>query len=240
MEQLIKVSKNTKGENVVSARELHSFLGATERFSSWMERNFQYGFVENQDYSGCKHFNALANQLLDDFVLTIDCAKEIAMIQRTDKGKVARQYFIECEKQLKEVKKSSYQIEDPIERAKVWIEEQERSKLLLQQASDKIEQDKQKVVFADSVIGSSTSILIRQFAKDLCDQNFEIGQNRLFQWFRENKYINDNNEPYQEYVSQGYFEVITRAIGSGTDTFTVKTTKLTGKGQVYFAKKIKC
>ena len=96
-----------------------------------------------------------------------------------------------------------------------------------------------KVVFADSVIGSTNSILIRQFAKDLCDESFEIGQNRLFEWFRENKYLNDNNEPYQEYVSQGYFEVITRAIGSGTDTFTSKTTKLTGKGQVYFAKKIK-
>ena len=103
----------------------------------------------------------------------------------------------------------------------------------------KIEQDKPKVVFADSVIGSTNSILIRQFAKDLCDESFEIGQNRLFEWFRENKYLNDNNEPYQEYVSQGYFEVITRAIGSGTDTFTSKTTKLTGKGQVYFAKKIK-
>lgn len=103
----------------------------------------------------------------------------------------------------------------------------------------KIEQDRPKVVFADSVIGSSNSILIRQFAKDLCDENFEIGQNRLFEWFRENKYLNDNNEPYQDYVSQGYFEVITRAIGSGTDTFTSKTTKITGRGAVYFSHKIK-
>ena len=106
-------------------------------------------------------------------------------------------------------------------------------------ANTKIEADKPKVVFADSVIGSSNSILVRKFAKDLCDSGFEIGQNRLFEWFREKKYLNVDNEPYQQYVAQGLFEVITRTIGSGSETFTTKTTKITGSGQVYFANKIK-
>lgn len=117
--------------------------------------------------------------------------------------------------------------------------ESERVKNELIIANTKIESDKPKVVFAESVIGSSNSILVRQFAKDLCDDGFEIGQNRLFEWFREKKYLNVDNEPYQQYVAQGLFEVITRTIGSGSETFTTKTTKITGSGQVYFANKIK-
>lgn len=118
-------------------------------------------------------------------------------------------------------------------------EREEKALLELNTATQKIIADQPKVLFADSVTGSSNSILVRQFAKDLCDSNFEIGQNRLFEWFRQKGYLNSENEPFQNYVSQGLFEVITRTIGSGNDTFTTKTTKVTGRGQVYFAKKIK-
>lgn len=240
MNKLFGIVKTNSGENAISAKELYLFLGLDKsQWARWYQKNIiENEFVrEGIDYDS---FDIVSRgNETKDFVITIDFAKRISMMAKTEKGEEARSYFIECEKKMLEIKKASYQIEDPIERAKAWIEEQERSRLLLQEAKEKIEQDKPKVVFADSVIGSSNSILIRQFAKDLCDENFEIGQNRLFEWFRENKYLNDNNEPYQEYVSQGYFEVITRAIGSGTDTFTSKTTKLTGKGQVYFAKKIK-
>jgi len=75
-------------------------------------------------------------------------------------------------------------------------------------------------------------------AKDLCSEDFSIGQNRLFEWFRENKYLNSSNEPYQNYVDMGLFEVVTRSIGDGEGTFTTKTTRVTGKGQVYFAQRI--
>ena len=99
MNELIKVTEEN-GKQVVSARELHAFLESKERFSNWFERQLQYGFEENVDYVGCKEFNTLANQELTNFAICIDMAKEISMIQRTDKGKQARLYFIECEKQL--------------------------------------------------------------------------------------------------------------------------------------------
>lgn len=118
-------------------------------------------------------------------------------------------------------------------------EQEEKTLLKLNQAENIIEENKSKVTFAESVVGSSNSILIRQFAKDLCDDTFKIGQNRLYQWFRENKYLMNDNSPYQNYVDMGLFEVITRSIGSGEETFTTKTTKITGKGMVYFTKKIK-
>lgn len=101
MKELIKVTKDDKGISVVSGRELHDFLEVTERYSSWFSRMIKYGFEENIDYVGCKVFNTLAKQELQDHAITLDMAKEISMIQRTDKGKQARQYFIEVEKEFR-------------------------------------------------------------------------------------------------------------------------------------------
>ena len=102
MKELIKITKNEEGQQLVSARELHEFLEVTERFSNWFSRQLQYGFIEGVDFSGCKVFNTLAKQDLQDYAITIDMAKEISMIQRTDKGRQARKYFIKCEKKLRE------------------------------------------------------------------------------------------------------------------------------------------
>lgn len=87
-------------QQAVSARELHNFLEMTERFSSWFDRMLAYGFSESSDFEKCKTFNA-SNRELEDYFISIDMAKEISMIQRSDKGKQARQYFLECERKLK-------------------------------------------------------------------------------------------------------------------------------------------
>lgn len=106
MKELIKVTTNDKGQQLVSARELHEKLileeGKTERFSQWFSRYLQYGFEENIDYVVCKKIYA-ANQYggekeLIDYAITIDMAKEICMLQKSDKGREFRKYFIECEK----------------------------------------------------------------------------------------------------------------------------------------------
>lgn len=101
MNQLIKITQNENNESVVSGRELHGFLEVTERYSTWFERMVKYGFEENVDFVGCKVFNTLAKQELQDHALKLDMAKEISMIQRTAKGKEARQYFIQVEKEFK-------------------------------------------------------------------------------------------------------------------------------------------
>jgi len=99
--ELIKVTTNQQNEPIVSGRELHKFLGITERYSSWFDRMLQYGFMENIDFVGCKVFNALAKQELQDHAMKLDMAKEISMLQRNEKGKQARLYFIEVEKRYK-------------------------------------------------------------------------------------------------------------------------------------------
>lgn len=100
--QFPTIQQNTDLQQAVSARELYNFLEPTERFASWFERQLQYGFVNGRDYLGCEVFNTLANQMLTDFFVSIDMAKEISMIQRSDKGKQARQYFIDCERKSKQ------------------------------------------------------------------------------------------------------------------------------------------
>jgi len=241
MTELIKITQNHKGTNIVSARELHSKLEVKTEFSKWSERMFEYGFVENKDYARVDVKNddnsKGGRSTLIDYALTIDTSKEISMIQRTEKGKKFREYFIACEKQLLNPKPRTHL--QVIQSEMALLIENERVNLLLEKAKVKIEEDKSKVVFADSVIGSNGSVLIRQFAKDLCTNDFKIGQKKVFEFLVSNKYINHKHEPYQNFVNMGIFEVITRVIGNPKITNPKKTTKITGKGQVYFAEKIK-
>lgn len=123
MNELIKVTTNEKGDQLASGRELYGFLGVTERYSSWFERMLKYGFTENIDFVGCKVFNALAKQELQDHALTLDMAKEISMIQRSEKGKQARQYFIKVEKEYKQFKLPA----DPMEVLALTFEAQKQT-----------------------------------------------------------------------------------------------------------------
>lgn len=103
MNELIKVNEN----NTVSARELHEFLEIATRFNDWFERMINYGFEENSDFRAItqKRVTAQGNTTTSiDYEITLDMAKELSMIQRTEKGKQARQYFINCEKTLKNIK----------------------------------------------------------------------------------------------------------------------------------------
>lgn len=101
--ELIKIETNYKNEQIVSARELYEFLEIKTQFTKWFDRMKEYGFVENVDYTAIsqKRLTAQGNETtFIDYAVKIDMAKEISMIQRTDKGKQARLYFIECEKKL--------------------------------------------------------------------------------------------------------------------------------------------
>ena len=102
---------------------------------------------------------------------------------------------------------------------------------------------KPKALFADSVAQSKQSILIGQFAKLISSDGFKIGRNRLFAWFRDNGFLHakgaEYNQPLQRYKEQGLFETIERTIISSDGSVRlVITTKITGKGQVYFSEKL--
>lgn len=124
------------------------------------------------------------------------------------------------------------------ERARRMSKERELAK-----ASAKALADAPKVAFADSIAASDTSILIRDLAKDIKSKlGINIGGNRLFDWMRENGYLisrgSDRNMPTQRSIDLGIMEVNERTITSGSSrSIITRTTKITGKGQIYFFKK---
>ena len=235
MNELLKVNYDND-RITLSARELHKFLGVTERFGNWFERMNQYGFQESIDYLGRKVFNTQAHQELQDYEITLDMAKEIAMIQRSDKGKEVRQYFLELERRWNSP-------EAVMNRALEYSRKQ--VKALMEEKQGLIEENKElkpKALFADAVSASNESILIGQLAKLIRQNGYEIGQNRLFEWRRENAYLIKKgeryNQPTQKSMDLGLFEVKERTITNpdGSTRITL-TTKVTGKGQVYFINK---
>nr|DAT63825.1 MAG TPA: antirepressor protein [Caudoviricetes sp.] len=167
MNELIKITEYN-GNQAVSARDLHKFLEITERFSSWFERMLQYGFVENTDYQGCEFFNTLANQTLIDYALTLDCAKEISMIQRSKKGKEAREYFIECEKQLRSGKfalPTTYK--EALQSLLIEVEAKERLQAQNELQAKELEKQAPKVAYYDEVLTSQSTYNANQIAKEL-------------------------------------------------------------------------
>lgn len=132
MNELIKITINEEGQQLVSARELHEFLEVKTRFNDWIVRMCEYGFKENIDYSILSNDNPNGGLPIKEYAITIDMAKEISMIQRTDKGKQARQYFIACEKKLREeIQNKEITPADTINKLISGIPEDERTEAML-------------------------------------------------------------------------------------------------------------
>lgn len=115
MEELIKVKTNKKGNQLVSGRDLYEFLEIETPYKKWFNRMLNYGFVKNRDYIELGQKSTSKNQYnKTQHILKINMAKEICMIQRTDKGKQAREYFIACEEELKRIKQKENEIKIPL------------------------------------------------------------------------------------------------------------------------------
>lgn len=241
MNELLKVNYDND-RITLSARELHEFLEVKTSFKDWFPRMCEYGFNESQDFNPLKNEqvrlegNRQVKRTVQDYEITLDMAKEIAMIQRSDKGKEVRQYFLELERKWNSP-------EAVMNRALEYSRKQ--VKALMEEKQGLIEENNQlkpKALFADAVSASNESILIGQLAKLIRQNGYEIGQNRLFEWLRQNEYLIKKgeryNQPTQKSMDLGLFEVKERTITNpdGSTRITL-TTKVTGKGQVYFINK---
>lgn len=241
MNDLIKVTYTADSEPTVSGRELHEALGVETPYHKWFPRMAEYGFIENEDYVTMdknvrRSDGTIMPQIQHDHQLTIPMAKEICMIQRSEKGKLFRQYFIEIENRWNTPEAVMARA---LQMANRKIDEIKNANVLLEQ---KIEEDKPKVIFADSVSASGSSILVGELAKILRQNGIDMGQNRLFGWLRENGYLmktgSSRNMPTQVAMDKGLFEIKERVINNPDGSnITTKTAKVTGKGQVYFVNK---
>lgn len=243
MNEILKIEVNENQEPIVGGRELHEALGVETQYTKWFERMCEYGFVENQDYVLVSQKSLTKNPknpytTITNHAIKLDMAKEIAMIQRNEKGKEVRKYFLEVEKEFNSPEKimaRALKIAD--DKVKQLITD-------VNKLTTTIEEQKPKVIFADSVSASETSILIGDLAKLIKQNGHDIGQNRLFQWLRENGYLIKSGErknmPTQTAMDMKLFEIKERSVVNpdGSNRLT-RTTKVTGKGQIYFINKFK-
>ena len=264
MNELIKV-ENKNGELLVSARDLHNKLGIGKDFTTWVKFISKYGFEENIDYNRIwidtrvhKNGDVAITSVeptedkwayKSDYILKIDCAKEICMIQRTDIGRQCRKYFLECERKLKENKlqltrKEELQLKlfsnDSMEvvnahKELVQIEVEEATKPLL----TKIKEDEPLVTFADRILKEGDNILVRDLAKIASDEGYKIGERRLYNKLREWKYICSNSTmPTQYAMEREYFIVETGTIHTPYGHKQIFTTKVTPKGQIHIVERL--
>lgn len=194
MNELLKI--NYEADRItLSARELHEFLEIQTRFNVWFPRMIEYGFNENIDYrrvsQKCATLGGMQEKI--DYEISLDMAKEIAMIQRNEKGRQARQYFIEVEKKWNS---PEYVMNRALE-----ISRQQVERLMLEN-----KELKPKAEFFDAVADSKHAIQMSEVAKVLNYPGY--GRNRLFEFLREKKVLMPNNQPYQKYVDCGYFRVV--------------------------------
>lgn len=241
MNELIKINYNDEQPTVLG-RELHEALEVKTAYKDWFPRMCEYGFEEGKDFNPLKNEqvriegNREVARQVTDHQLTIPMAKEICMLQRSEKGKEFRQYFLKIEEQWNTP-------EAVMSRAlKLANKKLDEIKNINYQLSEKIEQDKPKVLFANAVETADTSILVGDLAKLIKQNGVDIGQKRLFNWLRDNGYLikngNSRNMPTQKSMDMKLFEVKERTISNPDGSVRItKTTKVTGKGQQYFISK---
>lgn len=226
MNELIPINTNDPERITVSARDLHEFLEVGAAYKDWFPRMCEYGFEEGKDF--CSFLSeSTGGRPKHDAEITIDMAKELCMLQRNEKGKQARQYFIQLEKDWNSPER-------------VMARALQIANKKLQVLEAKAEENRPKVLFADSVATSHTSILIFDLAKILKQNGVDIGGNRLFEWMRKNGYLvrrkgSDYNMPTQRSMEMSLFEVKETSVSHSDGHISVnKTPKVTGKGQQYF------
>lgn len=225
MNEIIGINYETDTPTV-SGRELHKALGVETRYNDWFKRMCEYGFAENEDfYSNLSKTSEVGRPSIDH-KLTIPMAKEICMLQRSEKGKMFRQYFIKVEE--------AWNSPEQVMARALRLADKTISQLKLQ-----IEEQKPLVDFATKVSDSSNLIDMGRMAKLLKDENINIGRNRLFNWLRKKKILMSNNMPYQQYVDGGYFQVKESVFDTPYGTKTQQTTMVTGKGQIYITEKLR-
>lgn len=241
MNELLKINYEAE-QPTVSAIDLHEALEINTRFNDWFSRMAEYGFENGVDFNLLKNEkvrlegNREVKRDIMDYQISVDMAKQICMIQRSEKGKQYRQYFIDLEK--------AWNTPEQIFARALKMADQKIEKLKETNAGllEDVERMRPKEIFADAVKASTSSILIGDLAKLLRQNGVDTGQKRLFEQLRNEGYLmktgSSRNMPKQKYVANGFFQIKETVISNPDGSVRMtKTTKVTGKGQQYFLNK---
>lgn len=238
MNELITVNFDTQ---TVSARELHKALGIEKRFSAWFETNSQ-GFIENEDFTSVLSgtvVNNGATRELQDYELSVDMAKHICLMSRTEKGKECRQYLIDLEKAWntpEQVMARALKLADKtIDSLKSKVYELETS---VQQMDAVITEMTPKVDYADRILSSTDCMTVSQIAQDygVSAKRF----NKILHSAGIQRKVGDQWILYAEYQGKGYVRNKTCEYTKGNgETGTKLLTVWTQKGRMLIYEKLK-
>ena len=231
MTELIKIDVNENQEPVISGRALHSFLEVATPYDKWFPRMVEYGFTDGLDFSTFLS-ESTGGRPATDHAIRLDMAKEIAMIQRTEKGKQARQYFIQIEK--------DYNSPEKIMARALQIAEKELSNLRLENKvqEQQIAELKPKASYYDLVLQCKDLLSMTEIAKDygmsakgmnklLHDLGVQYKQSGI--WFL-----------YSKYQSNGYTQTKTQNYSKPDGSQGVTThTYWTQKGRLFLYELLK-
>jgi len=220
MNELIKVTINEKQEQLVSARELHEYLGVGTHFKDWFPRMCEYGFIEGQDF--CSNLSeSTGGRPSVEYQVTIEMAKQICMLQRNEKGQEARKYFIELEK--------------------AWNNPEMVFARSLQFANQKMIEYKNKLELMQPMVAAYEDLLSTKNNHTMNEvaKIVGVGRNRLFDKLRENKILMKSNLPYESYIEREYFTVREVVIHHSDYDDVKRQTLVTTKGVDWINKKLK-
>lgn len=235
MNNLISVNLNDKNEPVVSGRQLHEVLGVKTRYDNWFNRMTEYGFTENQDYLVTSIFGHNSNggrQNKVDHILKLDMAKEIAMIQRTDKGKEVRQYFIQIEKEFnspdKIIARALLLSNDKVLKLESRVEFLEAE----------LEEAQKQARYLDLIIESKASLRVTQIAADYGMSAHKF--NKLLHDLGVQHKVNGQWILYKRHMGKGYTDSATfDFMDNRGQARTHITTTWTQKGRLFLYELLK-
>ena len=235
----VDLYKGVDGEVYMTAKQLGEALEYKEPVIAINKIIGRNEYLQNDEFSVVVKLVSTDGKRYDTRLLTEDGIYEVTMLSRQPKAQEFRFFIRELLKGLRKgelkVVQHSYQIEDPIERAKQWIKEEERRQQL------QLENEKMKplATYAESIAEAGEEILIGELAKILKQNGYDTGQNRLFKQLREEGYLQSrhgdmHNVPTQRAMEMGLFRIVKRLVYSGSESKVRRTTKVTPKGQIYF------
>ena len=198
MNELINVTLNDNHEPVVSGRQLHEALGVKTEYKKWFSRMTEYGFNESDDFLKVtqKCLTSSTGQNTTDHIIKLDMAKEIAMIQRTDKGKEVRTYFIQVEKDFNSPEKIMARALLMADK-KIKLLESQNENLLIE-----LEEANKNADYLDLILQTKDSLTITQIAQDYGISARKM--NQILKQERIQRIVNGQWVLYAKYLAKGY------------------------------------
>ncbi len=241
LHELVPISNGYIGNqsvSLVSAKRLHAFLCVGRDFTSWIKgRIGQYGFVASVDYivvenlSSPKRGSSKSRQQVEhDYLITVDMGKELAMVERNERGREIRRYFIRCEQIAKSAPSIPQSLPEALRLAAELAEKATDLQNQLIEAAPKVE-------FANQVAGIRKGISIPNYAKTI-----GVGPVKLFDWMRRQGILitggHRHNLPMQRHIDSGYFCVRQGTYQANGEARASFTTMLTGKGEQWLTRRL--